>query len=131
MDNKVSDKQRNKQRSIENLKPFKKGKSGNPGGRPPGIKNFKISDLIDAIIEVEEEKKMPLYKKFVNKAYVNSAVMIALIKKLIPDKTHTEIEGIENIEIKNKDLEKDLISKLDAIRNRMKNIDNNISKKQK
>jgi len=96
MGNKVSDITEEKREYQE--KPGGQFKKGNPG-RPPGIKNFTISDLIEAIRKVEEEKKTPLYEKFVNKAYVNPTVLIALIKKLIPDKTHTEIEGVGDTEI--------------------------------
>ncbi len=107
---------------------WKKGKSANPKGRPPGIKNFTISDLIDAIREVEKEKEIGLYKKFVNKAYVNSAVMIALIKKLIPDKTHTEIEGVGDTEIIMSTARESFKRKLDDIAKRLDEVGKNTDK---
>lgn len=66
---------------------------GNPG-RPEGSKDkFSITKLKEAISKVEEEKKVSLYEKFVKKAYINPMIMVALIKKLIPDKSHAEIEA--------------------------------------
>ena len=69
------------------------GVSGNPNGRPKGSSNkFSIKELVQAIRDVEEERKMPLLKHFVNGAYDNPTVLIALAKKLLPDLK--SIEGL-------------------------------------
>ena len=106
---------------------FIKGNPGGPG-RTVGIKDFGILDLVKAIKEVEEEKEMPLYKKFVNKAYVNPTVLIALIKKLIPDKTHTEIEGVGDTGIIILTARESFKKKLDGISERLEDVGKNTNK---
>jgi len=76
-----------------------KFKEDNPG-RPKGAKNkFSISMLEEAIAAEEEyaaqENEPGIFQKFVRMAYMNPAVMIALMKKFVPDMQHTEISGIE------------------------------------
>lgn len=73
---------------------FKPGQSGNPKGRPKGSQSY-ITQLEKAIKTVEKEKNKSLWKRLVERAFVNDKVLIALVKKFIPDKTHTEIEGLE------------------------------------
>ena len=76
-----------------------KFKPGNPG-RPDGCKNkFSLIKLEEAI-EAEEKLAMKenepgIFQKFVRMAYINPAVMIALMKKFVPDMQHTEITGTE------------------------------------
>lgn len=62
------------------------------GGRPKGSKNKLTLDLQKAIQEVEKEKKKNLFKHFVERGYKNDNVLVALIRKLIADKT--QVEGI-------------------------------------
>ena len=80
---------------------FKKGQSGNPNGRPKGSKNKVTSELYDAIKAIEKEKGKALFKHFVERGYKNDKVLIALIRKLVPDKLQTDI-----------DLDADIIFKL-------------------
>jgi len=68
---------------------FKEGMSGNPNGRPKGSA---IQVLKEALEEVETERGKSLLRHFVQMAYVNPRVMIALINKLIPNAKPKEIE---------------------------------------
>ena len=59
------------------------GKSGNPlgGPRKPEIEMFR-----EAIAEVEAEKGTTLLKHAVEQSFKSEAVLIALLKKILPDK---------------------------------------------
>lgn len=76
-----------------------KFKENNPG-RPKGSKNkFSMAKLEEAI-ELEEdvakaENAPGIFQMFVRMAYANPNVMIALMKKFVPDKSHTELTGLE------------------------------------
>jgi len=65
----------------------------NAKGRPKGSKNkYSIKELMEAIKEVEVEKGESLLSTFVKKGYEDKTVMIALMKKLLPDLK--SIEGV-------------------------------------
>jgi len=70
---------------------FQKGKSGNPNGRPKGSMDF-TSQLKAVIKEVEKEKGISLIKFAVQKAYTNPQVLIALLKKIIPDMSKSDVQ---------------------------------------
>lgn len=99
-------------------KPFKPGQSGNPKGRPPGTAYIKL--LEKAIHEVEEEKGKSLWKRLIERAFVNDAVLIAVIKKFIPDKTHAEIEIPEDMDARMSEAGETLKKKLNDISERFK-----------
>ena len=75
--------------------------NGNPG-RPKGSTNRISLKKLEEAMEIEEaeaEKQggVNILRHFVRMAYVNPNILIALMKKFIPDKTHTEIETPEPI----------------------------------
>jgi hypothetical protein len=80
------------------LSGFVKGKDwrnsgGNPNGRPKGSKNkYSLSDLKDSIEKIEKKKGKKLLEHFVQEAYDNPVVLIALMKKVLPDLK--AIEGV-------------------------------------
>lgn len=61
-----------------------KGVSGNPKGRPPGG-HAELEGLRKAVKRVEKKTSKKLYDHFIERAYENDAVLIALCKKFIPD----------------------------------------------
>ena len=70
-----------------------KGVSGNPKGPP---QNPEIEELRQAIRAARKKNgNRSILFHFVERAYFNDAVLIALIKKLIPDKIHKDI-GIDD-----------------------------------
>ena len=70
---------------------FVEGISGNIKGKPPGGKNY-LTLLEEALKEYETEKGKTLFKRLIERAFVNDQVMLSVVKKFIPDKTHTEAD---------------------------------------
>ena len=70
---------------------WKPGESGNLKGRPPVPE---IEELRQAIrIARKKRGNRSILVHFVERAYVNDQVLIALAKKLIPDKVSGEFKG--------------------------------------
>lgn len=73
-------------KSIRNLKPFKKGQSGNPKGRPVGRRNFET--IFMTALEVferngDEAMQVEMFKKLITKArngHVDSIKLLMDIK---------------------------------------------------
>ena len=67
------------------------GQSGNPKGRKRGV----YADLTEAIKTVEGKRKTTLMAHFVKRAFQDNTVLIALMKKMLPDRKSLEGEGME------------------------------------
>ena len=67
---------------------WKSGQTGNPRGRPKGKTPFE--ELKDAIKIVEKERRTKLYQHFVNTAFEDNTVLVALMRKLAPDMKQIE-----------------------------------------
>jgi len=63
---------------------FKKGETTNPVGRPKGSVN-KRTELMNALKRVEKKKRKTIWAHFIEEAYKDRGVLIALMKKLVPD----------------------------------------------
>ena len=83
-----------------------KFKEGNPGGpgRPPGSKNY-ITQLEEAIKKYETATGKRLFDRLIQRAFINDNVLLNVTKKLVPDKTHTEVSGVEEITFNMKHLD--------------------------
>ena len=81
-------------------RPFEKGNKASKG-KVKGSVDF-MSQLKAAIKEVEKEKGNSLIKFAVEKAYTNPQVLIAMLKKIIPDMSQSDVkvtninDGYEN-----------------------------------
>ncbi len=83
-------------------------KPGNPNfvkgnkiatGRPKGSKNKLTLALQEAIEIVAKEKGKSLFEYFVERSYKNDNVLVALIRKLVADKTHVEGDFREDVRV--------------------------------
>lgn len=71
----------NEDKKLKNLKPFKKGQSGNPKGRPKGVKN--LSTVVQQILADEElvdkiVKTKPSYWKDLPAPNAANAIAVAM-----------------------------------------------------
>lgn len=75
------------------LSRFPPGVSGNPYGRPKGSTSaFSMEALVRATKNVEKRKKKKILEHFVEQAFKDNAVLIALMRKFAPDLK--SIEGV-------------------------------------
>ncbi len=72
---------------------FKKGEVANPGGRISAER----AELIKALADVGTEQGKTFLKHFVERAFADNQVAIALAKKILPDMSHTDY-GDETLE---------------------------------
>ena len=85
-------------------------KSLNPSGRPKGSRNRISMSLLEEAVALEQAKhKKTIYQHFVYRAYKNDKVLVALMKKLVPDMSYIQAENHnfdgEKIEILPSDLD--------------------------
>ena len=66
---------------------FKKGVSGNPGGRPSFAS---INNLIKALEKEGHKRGQDFWDMVAKKANNNPQILIAILKKILPDKTKEE-----------------------------------------
>lgn len=77
-----------------NLKPFKPGQSGNPKGRPKGIKNWStiVQQLLadEKLLDVHLQKKPSYWEDLPNKNAANAIVMAMIIHAMSGKKDAAE-----------------------------------------
>ena len=65
------------------------GNSGNPNGRP---KNPETEELRKALALAKKEHKKSFLKHFVDRAFRDDGVAIALARKILPDKSSNDVD---------------------------------------
>jgi len=72
---------------------FVKGTLGLGGRKPLGQTRF--DKLVEAVYRVENQKHKRLLDHFIQQAFVDNSVLIALMRKLHPDLSATALASIE------------------------------------
>jgi hypothetical protein len=76
---------------------FKKGEIGNPKGRPKGSYDL-TAEFIRTLRKVEKDKGITLIEHFAEQAYKDKKVLVAAVKKLLPDLNHNSGEMTLTVE---------------------------------
>lgn len=80
--------------NIDNLKPFKPGQSGNPKGRPKGVKNWStiVQQLLadEKLLDKHLQKKPTYWEDLPNKNAANAIVMAMIIHAMSGKKDAAE-----------------------------------------
>lgn len=97
----------------ENLKPFKKGQSGNPAGKPKGTKNFKT--LFNKYLDVKLNAGMDEFNESGQPQKARDILVINLIKNAVIDNDMYAIREILD-RVEGKPIQSTIVE----------NIDNNI-----
>jgi hypothetical protein len=84
-----------REKSLKNLKPIEKGRSGNPNGRPKGSMN--ISTIMKKIINDELSLKDPFTKKKVTTT-IGTHIAMKIIKKACDGDLRAASELLDRIE---------------------------------
>jgi hypothetical protein len=80
--------------SVRKVQRDKKGRfvKGYPG-KPKGARSaFSLEVLQEAIRKVEKEEKKSLFEHFVRQAFKDNNILIAVMRKFIPDRKQTDLE---------------------------------------
>ena len=84
-------------------------------GRPIGSKNY-TTLLEEAIKNYETNKGKKLFDRLIERAFISDMVLLNVVKKFIPDKTHTEIEAEfvdKTVDEDEQELERKFVEKLE------------------
>lgn len=92
----------NTDKSLENLKPWKPGESGNPNGRPKGIKNR--STIVREILELVHEATGQTYEYASTKAIADKAATgdVTAWERLM-DSAYGKVTDKQEVDLSSKD----------------------------
>lgn len=71
---------------------FMPGSHSNPMGRPP-LGDTRLEKLLQAVARIESKRNINLLDHFIERGFDNDGVLIAVMKKLIPDLKSIDISA--------------------------------------
>jgi hypothetical protein len=86
----VSDTTQGKERSIQNLKPWQPGQSGNPAGRPKSARNKLTEDFLSAVAEDFEKHGKEALKTVREE---DPSTYLRVVAQIIPKEAELNIKG--------------------------------------